>query len=162
MSDFELQTPDFHKEQSAKSSLNLSALAVRERPVTVFFLLAVIVAGVFAYFKLGRAEDPNLTIKVFTVTAAWPGATAKEMQDLVADPLEPEVGMADAEVTGPRQGRGTIEAERFGVRGARHAGDATRRVERAIRPDFGERRTDLEEIRPRGGGCQEMQEVAFA
>ncbi|KAA6456681.1 efflux RND transporter permease subunit [Acidobacteria bacterium AB60] len=88
MSNFELQTPDFQKEQSATSGLNLSALAVRERPVTVFFLLAVIVAGVFAYFKLGRAEDPNLTIKVFTVTAAWPGATAKEMQDLVADPLE--------------------------------------------------------------------------
>lgn len=88
MSNFELQTPDFQKERNAKAGLNLSALAVRERPVTVFFLLAVIIAGVFAYFKLGRAEDPNLTIKVFTVTAAWPGATAKEMQDLVADPLE--------------------------------------------------------------------------
>jgi multidrug efflux pump subunit AcrB len=28
----------------------------------------------FAYFNLGRAEDPSFTIKVFTVTAAWPGA----------------------------------------------------------------------------------------
>jgi len=48
----------------------------------------MIIAGAFAYFKLGRAEDPSFTVKVFTVTAAWPGATAQEMQDLVAEPLE--------------------------------------------------------------------------
>ncbi len=40
------------------------------------------------FCKLGRAEDPAFTIKVLTVTAAWPGATAQEMQDLVAEPLE--------------------------------------------------------------------------
>src|SRR5260370_17050114 len=39
-------------------------------------------------FELGRAEDPGFTFKLFTVTAAWPGATAPEMQDLVAEPLE--------------------------------------------------------------------------
>jgi multidrug efflux pump subunit AcrB len=86
MSKFEIQEPHFEKE--VKSGINLSALAVRERSVTLFFLLAVIVAGAFAYFNLGRAEDPSFTIKVFTVTAAWPGATAQEMQDLVAEPLE--------------------------------------------------------------------------
>jgi multidrug efflux pump subunit AcrB len=61
---------------------------VRERSVTLFFLLATILAGVLAYLQLGRAEDPTFTIKVFTVIAAWPGATAQEMQDLVAEPLE--------------------------------------------------------------------------
>ncbi len=88
MSDFEIQEPRFEKEQAAKQGINLSALAVRERSVTLFFLVAFVVAGAFAYFNLGRAEDPALTIKVFTVTAAWPGATAQQMQDLVADPLE--------------------------------------------------------------------------
>jgi multidrug efflux pump subunit AcrB len=88
MSNFEIQEPRFDKEQQVNRGLNLSALAVKERSVTLFFLLAFIVAGAFAYFNLGRAEDPALTIKVFTVMAAWPGATAEEMQDLVADPLE--------------------------------------------------------------------------
>jgi multidrug efflux pump subunit AcrB len=88
MSDFEIQEPRFEKEQAAKQGINLSALAVKERSVTLFFLVAFVVAGAFAYFNLGRAEDPALTIKVFTVTAAWPGATAQQMQDLVADPLE--------------------------------------------------------------------------
>ena len=70
------------------SRFNLSALAVRERAVTLFLIIAVALAGAFAFLKLGRAEDPAFTIKVLTVTAAWPGATAQEMQDLVAEPLE--------------------------------------------------------------------------
>jgi len=88
VSNFEIQEPDFGKERNAPTGINLSALAVRERSVTLFFLLAMVLAGALAYFQLGRAEDPVFTIKVFTVAAAWPGATAQEMQDLVAEPLE--------------------------------------------------------------------------
>jgi multidrug efflux pump subunit AcrB len=69
-------------------SLNLSAIAVRERAVTLFFILLLVAAGAYAFVKLGRAEDPGFTIKNLTVSAAWPGATAREMQDLVAEPLE--------------------------------------------------------------------------
>ena len=69
-------------------SLNLSAIAVRERAVTLFFILLLAAGGLYAFFMLGRAEDPNFTIKTLTVTTAWPGATAREMRDLVAEPLE--------------------------------------------------------------------------
>jgi multidrug efflux pump subunit AcrB len=88
MSDYEFQPPMIEKQPDQHRGFNLSALAVRERPVTLFFLLATILAGVLAYLQLGRAEDPTFTIKVFTVIVAWPGATAQEMQDLVAEPLE--------------------------------------------------------------------------
>jgi len=67
---------------------NLSAWAVRHRPLILFFILALGVGGFFSYQKLGRAEDPSFTIKVAIVTAIWPGATAQEMQDQVADPIE--------------------------------------------------------------------------
>ena len=67
---------------------NLSAHSVRERAVTLFLIVMVTIAGIFAFFRLGRAEDPGFTIKVLTVYAVWPGATAQEMQDLVSDPLE--------------------------------------------------------------------------
>ncbi len=72
-------------------SFNLSAIAVRERAVTLFFILLLTAAGTYAFFKLGRAEDPSFTIKTLTVTTAWPGATAREMQDLVAEPLEKRI-----------------------------------------------------------------------
>ncbi len=70
------------------SNFNLSALAVRERSVTLFLILLVSLAGVLAFLKLGRAEDPPFTVKQLTVITAWPGATAREMQEQVAEPLE--------------------------------------------------------------------------
>jgi multidrug efflux pump subunit AcrB len=69
-------------------NFNLSALAVRERSITLFLIIAVTFAGAFAFMKLGRAEDPSFSIKVVTIVSAWPGATAQEMQDQVAEPLE--------------------------------------------------------------------------
>jgi multidrug efflux pump subunit AcrB len=70
------------------SGFNLSALAVRERSLTLFLIIAVTLAGLIAFMKLGRAEDPAFTVKTMTVTAVWPGATAQDMQNLVAEPLE--------------------------------------------------------------------------
>jgi len=70
------------------SRFNLSALAVRERSITLFLIVAIILSGTYAFLRLGRAEDPSFVIKTLTVTAVWPGATAQEMQDLVAEPLE--------------------------------------------------------------------------
>lgn len=67
---------------------NLSALAVRERPVTLFLIIAITLAGLYAFLELGRAEDPSFTIKQMTFVTTWPGATAQEMQDQVAEPLE--------------------------------------------------------------------------
>lgn len=70
------------------SGFNLSALAVRERSITLFLIIAIVTAGLFAFLKLGRAEDPSFTVKVMTFYTVWPGATAQEMQDQVAEPLE--------------------------------------------------------------------------
>ena len=67
---------------------NLSALAVRERAVTLFLICLISIGGLFAFLKLGRAEDPAFTVKVMTIITAWPGATAQQMQDQVAEKLE--------------------------------------------------------------------------
>ncbi|MCA6969266.1 efflux RND transporter permease subunit [Pectobacterium carotovorum] len=67
---------------------NLSALAVRERAITLFLIILITVAGILSFFELGRAEDPPFTVKQMTIISAWPGATAQEMQDQVAEPLE--------------------------------------------------------------------------
>src|SRR5215468_9872009 len=70
------------------SGFNLSAFTVREGALTLFLIVAIILAGTYALLQLGRAEDSAFVIKNLTVTAVWPGATAQEMQDLVAEPLE--------------------------------------------------------------------------
>ncbi len=72
----------------SQQGFNLSALAIREGSITLFLIIALAVIGIFSFLNLGRAEVPPFTVKNLTVIAAWPGATAQEMQDLVADPLE--------------------------------------------------------------------------
>lgn len=70
------------------SGFNLSAFGVRQRAITLFLIIAISVAGIFAFFSLGRAEDPSFVVKVMTIAASWPGATAQEMQQQVGDRLE--------------------------------------------------------------------------
>ncbi|MBN9042276.1 MAG: multidrug transporter AcrB [Rhizobiales bacterium 62-47] len=67
---------------------NLSAWAVSHPTLILFLIIALGFAGFFSYERLGRAEDPSFTIKLVVVSAIWPGATAKEMQEQVADPIE--------------------------------------------------------------------------
>ena len=70
---------------------NLSALAVRERSVTLFFLLLSVVTGFYAFSSLGRAEDPAFTVRAMVVSVAWPGATPEVLQNQVVDRLEKQI-----------------------------------------------------------------------
>lgn len=67
---------------------NLSALAVKERALTLFFLILAVISGIYAFMALGRAEDPPFTVRALVVSATWPGATPAEMQTQVVDRLE--------------------------------------------------------------------------
>jgi multidrug efflux pump len=67
---------------------NWSYWAVTHRPLILFAMIALVLAGLFAYTRLGRAEDPSFTIKVASITVIWPGATARELQDQVIDRIE--------------------------------------------------------------------------
>src|ERR1700760_3024657 len=66
----------------------LSALALKHSTLPLFFMVMPTLAGIYAYFSLGRAEDPPFTIKQMVVSAAWPGATAREMEQQVTDKIE--------------------------------------------------------------------------
>lgn len=67
---------------------NLSRWAVEHRALVLFLIIVTALAGTLSFMRLGRSEDPNFTIKVAVLTAVWPGASAREMQDQVADPIE--------------------------------------------------------------------------
>jgi multidrug efflux pump subunit AcrB len=73
------------------TGFNLSAIAVRERSLTLFLLIATGLAGTVAFLQIGRAENPEIAVKAMVVSATWPGATVEEMQSQVADPLEKRI-----------------------------------------------------------------------
>lgn len=67
---------------------NLSEWALKHQTLVLYFMLLIAAAGVFSYFKLGRAEDPSFTFRVMVVNVIWPGATAREMEMQVTDRIE--------------------------------------------------------------------------
>lgn len=68
--------------------LNLAEWAIKHQQIVFFFVISIIIGGLWSYMTLGRSEDPNFTIRQMVVAAAWPGASAKEMTEQVTDPLE--------------------------------------------------------------------------
>jgi len=68
--------------------LNLSEWALRHRSMVLYLMIVLMVAGTLSYFKLGRAEDPDFTFKAMVVRTLWPGATAREVEELVTERLE--------------------------------------------------------------------------
>ena len=68
--------------------LNLSEWALRHRSMVAYLMTVLMVAGTISYFKLGRAEDPDFTFKAMVVRTIWPGATAREVEELVTERLE--------------------------------------------------------------------------
>lgn len=67
---------------------NLTEISLKNRALVWYFIIVTAIGGIFFYFKLGRMEDPNFTINQMVVTAAWPGASADQMEQQVTDKLE--------------------------------------------------------------------------
>ena len=67
---------------------NLSAWALRNRPLLRYFIVVLAVLGVWSYLGLGQSEDPPFTFKVMLVQTRWPGATSAEMAEQVTEKVE--------------------------------------------------------------------------
>ena len=70
------------------SRFNLSAAALKYRELTLFFLIAIAVAGAAAYFRLGQREDPDFTFRAMVIRTLWPGATVEQVDQQLTDRIE--------------------------------------------------------------------------
>jgi multidrug efflux pump subunit AcrB len=48
---------------------NLSEWALKNRSLTVYFMVIAVLAGLLAFVRLGRNEDPSFVIKTMVVRA---------------------------------------------------------------------------------------------
>ena len=69
-------------------SFNLSQSALRNRSLVVYTMIVAVIAGLFSYQRLGRAEDPTFVIKTMVVQASWPGANIEDTLNQVTERLE--------------------------------------------------------------------------
>ena len=61
---------------------------LKRYPFTIVVFLCLIVLGAFAFKSVPREEDPYLKFAGFLVTAVYPGADPKDLERLVAKPIE--------------------------------------------------------------------------
>jgi hypothetical protein len=69
-------------------NVNLTEWALNHRGLVYYFIILIFVMGILSYRQLGRMEDPDFVIRQMVVSAAWPGATAREVEEQVTDKLE--------------------------------------------------------------------------
>jgi multidrug efflux pump subunit AcrB len=70
---------------------SLVRFALNNGRFLVLVILAVIVGGTNTYFSQPRQEDPEITIRVAQVMAAFPGMSPERVEQLITRPLEEEI-----------------------------------------------------------------------
>ncbi|WP_341744253.1 efflux RND transporter permease subunit [Azonexus hydrophilus] len=74
-----------------KTSLGISgriAAAFQDSRITPLLALVAFLMGVFATLVTPREEEPQIDVTMADVLVAWPGASAKDVENLVATPGE--------------------------------------------------------------------------
>ena len=75
---------------------NVSAWALHNRGLVLYFMVALAIIGSWSYLRLGQSEDPPFTFKVMVVRTLWPGATAEEVSRQVTERVEKAVAVVNA------------------------------------------------------------------
>ena len=71
-----------------KEGFNLSKWALDHPALTRYLMVVLMLLGFAAYFQLGQDEDPPFTFRAMVVRVFWPGATAQQVSEQVADRIE--------------------------------------------------------------------------
>ncbi len=75
--------------------MNIPRLAIKNSAftLTVFFLLTVF--GIYSYLKMPRTENPSVYVPGGSIVVVYPGAGPRDMEQLIALPLEESVNELD-------------------------------------------------------------------
>ena len=126
---------------------NLSKWALEHRSFVVYMMIAATIAGLGAFYSLGRDEDPPFVIKTMVVQAAWPGATLDDTLLQITDRLERTLqetpSLDSAQLHEPRQDDDLRQSERE---------DHRRTNPRYLVPRSQERRRHAPHLAGRRGG----------
>lgn len=82
---------------------NLSTWSLLHHQLVRYLIVVMALIGVWAYLKLGQAEDPAFPWRSIIVRAYWPGATARDVEQQLTKVLEkklqetPYVDFVDSE-----------------------------------------------------------------
>ena len=62
--------------------------SIKNRVVTIYLTVILIVGGILSYVKLGKLEDPEFRVKEAIVLTLYPGANPHQVELEVTDEIE--------------------------------------------------------------------------
>lgn len=68
--------------------LNLSEWALRHPQMVLYLIVVLMLGGAVSFDRLGRAEDPDYTVKMMVVRTLWPGASAAQVEQQLTERIE--------------------------------------------------------------------------
>ena len=68
---------------------------IRQRAFVELLTIGVIAVGIVSAYTIQKAVFPNITFDWITISTVFPGATAKEVENLVTNPLEQDLREVD-------------------------------------------------------------------
>src|SRR5580700_684720 len=69
----------------------LTTFSLRNPVVVTLFFVAIVAAGLIAIARMGRSVLPPIALPVVSITAAYPGASPREIERLAIEPIEQEL-----------------------------------------------------------------------
>jgi len=65
--------------------VNLPAFALKNKTIVMVVAILLMLLGVNVFLTAPRQEDPSFAIRDAWIITVWPGATARQVEKLVAD-----------------------------------------------------------------------------
>ncbi|WP_316734791.1 efflux RND transporter permease subunit [Pedobacter aquatilis] len=75
--------------------MKISEYAVKNYQFTLIMVLMVLALGITTIFNMPRSEDPDMNAPNYPVVVVYPGASPKDMEELVVKPLEKKIYSLD-------------------------------------------------------------------
>ena len=71
--------------------MKISDYAVKNYQFTLVIFVMIIVLGITTIMNMPRSEDPEMHAPMYPIIVVYPGASPRDMEDLVVKPLEKEI-----------------------------------------------------------------------
>jgi multidrug efflux pump subunit AcrB len=75
--------------------MKLPEIAINNRQFTIVLFLLVLMIGVNSFLTMPRTEDPPITVPGAIIKVVYPGASPKDMEELVLKPMEEAINEID-------------------------------------------------------------------
>lgn len=147
--------------------MKIARLSVQNPQITLVGLALMAALGANAFGAIPRAEDPSFPIPTFVVVAVQPGASPRDLEQLVGEPIEDalrELDDVDEVVTTARAGVISVRVDFLaGVDTDEKYADVMREVDR-VRPDLPQDlvRLDVDRVRTSNVGIAQIAIVGDA